>query len=363
MRDVARVALFDGPGRPFRLVDLPLRALRDAEILVRVNCCTICGSDLHTVAGRRSEPTPCILGHEIVGRIERFGPDVPRLDLRGTPLTEGDRITWTSCASCGECFYCRNELPQKCDRIFKYGHQSIESINPLSGGLADFCVLLPGTGIVKLAAEMPEETACPANCATATIAATLRIAGGCHGKSVLIQGAGMLGLTACAMARTAGASAVICTDINDDRLDMAKRFGANQVVQASEERLKEIVLEVTAGRDVDLALELSGSTQAMETGLEVLRIGGSAVWVGAVYPTPAISIKPEMFVKRWITLHGVHNYAPVDLLAAIDFLALNQKRYPLAELVARQYSLAEIDRAFHDAQTSGAVRIAVRPGE
>lgn len=362
MQAHARAVLFDGSGLPFRHVEIPLPPLGDREILVRVLYCTICGSDVHTVAGRRSEPTPCILGHEIIGRIEQFGVAASRRDLRGDPLREGDRITWTSAATCGTCFFCTHDLPQKCERIFKYGHQSIEGVHPLGGGLAEYCFLLPGTGIVRLPDDMPDAVACPANCATATIAAALRTAGGCQGKSVLIQGAGMLGLTACAMAKVAGASAVICTDVNDERLSMASRFGATHALRATADALREGVATITNGYGVDLALELSGAPSAMELGLELLRIGGRAVWVGAVYPVAPIQIKPEFVVKRWLTLHGVHNYTSADLLAALDFLTVHHRRFPFAEMVSEPVPLNEIDEAFRQARSSGAVRVAVRPG-
>lgn len=362
MQAHARAVLFDGSGLPFRHVEIPLPPLGDREILVRVLYCTICGSDVHTVAGRRSEPTPCILGHEIIGRIEQFGVAASRSDLRGDPLREGDRITWTSAATCGTCFFCTHDLPQKCERIFKYGHQSIESGHPLGGGLAEYCVLLPGTGIVRLPDDMPDAAACPANCATATIAAALRTAGGCQGKSVLIQGAGMLGLTACAMASVGGASNVICTDVNEERLALASQFGAAHLIRATPDVLRETVATITHGYGVDLALELSGAPSAMELGLELLRIGGTAVWVGAVYPVAPIQIKPEFVVKRWLTLHGVHNYTPADLLSALDFLAAHHRRFPFAQMVTAPGPLGEIDQAFRQAQSSGAVRVAVRPG-
>ena len=208
MQKTARAAVFLDPGQPLEMRSFALREPRGQEMLVRVTFCTLCGSDLHTFTGRRQTPTPTILGHEIIGRIERFGPDAPRHDLLGQPLREGDRITWTLAASCGACFYCTRELPQKCERLFKYGYEQITDDHPLSGGLADYCLLAPGTGIIRLPETLPDAVACPANCATATVAAALRAGGGCQGQTVLIQGAGMLGLTACAMAKAGGAAAL-----------------------------------------------------------------------------------------------------------------------------------------------------------
>src|SRR5262245_4908195 len=98
---MGRAALFHGPGRSLELTRHPVPEPRGAEVLVRVTCCTLCRSDLHTHAGRRPAPTPIVLGHEIVGRIKAFGPDAVRTNLRGETLAPGDRVTWTLAASCG----------------------------------------------------------------------------------------------------------------------------------------------------------------------------------------------------------------------------------------------------------------------
>lgn len=356
-----RAAVFTGPNQPFELRRLPVPVPREAELLVRVTCCTLCGSDLHTYSGRRAGPVPAVLGHEILGRVERFGATAPRRDLLGQTLREGDRVTWTLAASCGDCFYCTHALPQKCERLFKYGHEPFDTTHALSGGLADYCLLAPGTGIVRLPDTLPDCVACPVNCATATVAAALRTAGGCAEQAVLVQGAGMLGLTACALARQAGAVAVVCTEIRADRLAQATRFGATHAVPAGGGELRDTVHEVTAGRGVDLALELTGAAAAHEAGLPLLRIGGRYVWVGAVAPTGPVAVNPETLVRRLLTIHGVHNYTPADLVTAVQFLTEHAAAWPFAELVSHSYRLEEVDEAFRQATATSAVRVAVVP--
>ncbi len=330
-------------------------------MLVRVTCATVCGSDLHTYQGHRSTPTPTVLGHEIIGRIEALGPGEPVCDDRAAPLQIGQRVTWSIAASCGRCFFCRRDLPQKCERLFKYGHQAIDEVHPLSGGLAEFCHLAPGTAIVSLPDELPELVACPANCATATVTAALRVGGGCRDQTVLIQGAGMLGLAACALARRGDAREVIVCDVDESRLELAPRFGAHRCVcvAAGAESLGAAVEEATGGRGVDLALELSGAAGAIEAGLPLLRIGGRYVLVGAVFPGPPVSVSAEQIVRRWLSIHGVHNYAPQDLSRAVAFLAENHHRYPFDELVTRTFELSEADRAFQYAIKTRPLRVAV----
>src|SRR5581483_7521681 len=105
--------------------------------LVRVTGCTLCGSDLHSYAGRRSVAVPTVLGHEILGRIDAFGPSTPRRDFLGQSLAEGDRVTWAIVANCGDCFYCLRGLPAKCQHSVKFGHELLRPGRELTGGLAE----------------------------------------------------------------------------------------------------------------------------------------------------------------------------------------------------------------------------------
>ena len=192
-------------GTPLELSEFPTPEPAGAEVLVEVIACTLCGSDLHTMSGRRIEPVPTVLGHEILGRIVAFGPAAARRDAAGQPLGLGDRVTWAIVASCGECFFCRRSLPQKCERRVKYGHEALAPRRDLTGGLAEHCVLAPGSAIFRVPDRLPDEAACPANCATATVAGAIEAAGDLAGRSVLIMGCGMLGVTASAWAASLGA--------------------------------------------------------------------------------------------------------------------------------------------------------------
>src|SRR5262245_30387011 len=136
-----RAVLFHGPGRPLELTSCPAPEPLGEEVVVRVSLCTLCRSDLHTHAGRRAGPTPTVLGHEIIGRIEAFGPSAARVDLLGTAVTVGDRVTWTVTVSCGQCFFCAEDLPQKCEHLYKYGHEPVTAARPFAGGLADYILL------------------------------------------------------------------------------------------------------------------------------------------------------------------------------------------------------------------------------
>ncbi|MBC8289612.1 MAG: alcohol dehydrogenase catalytic domain-containing protein, partial [Planctomycetes bacterium] len=265
-------AVFDGPGQPLKLIDVPLPPLEEGEVLVEVTLCTICGSDLHSYSGRRSCACPTILGHEITGTVHEVAGSVH--DLSGCELQPGDRVTWSIAASCGECFFCSRSIPQKCEQLAKYGHQPLTTHGAV-GGLARHCRILPGTGIVRVPDSLSDAEVCPANCCTATAAAALRTAGTIEGASIAILGAGSLGITAAAMATRSGASDVFLADVDPSRLERAHAIASCLPVLVADgnERLLQSIADRTAGRGVGVVLEMTGSTDAAEQSLDLLRIG------------------------------------------------------------------------------------------
>jgi threonine 3-dehydrogenase len=355
-------AVFVGANLPFELRQFPRPTLGSGEALVRVECCTICGSDLHTVSGARTEATPSILGHEVVGFVEAVG-DAPPADIDGRPLRGGDRVTWSTAVSCGVCDRCERGLPQKCRTLAKYGHEVAEGRMALSGGLAEFVLLRAGTAVVRIVEKIPAEVICPVNCATATIAAALRAAGEIHGRSVLILGAGMLGLTAAAMSQFRGAKLVVACDTNPQRLQQASRFGASHPVQwqPDAKQFSRHLVEQTRAGAFDIVLELSGAPDAVEAACVLGDIGAHVVLVGTVMKSRPIQVDPESVVRRCLSIHGVHNYAPIDLKNAVKFLEDFGAAYPFAELVEHTYSLGEINAALDVAVRNRPIRIAIRP--
>lgn len=343
------MAVFHSPGQAFDLVECSIPEPQAGQVLVKVSCCTVCGSDLHSYTGRRSTPTPTVLGHEIIGTVHKTGPTTNNASSDWPDgLTVGDRISWSIAASCGGCRHCSHGRPQKCDSLFKYGHEDL-NLFALSGGLSQFCLLQAGTKIVRVAPEIPDSVACPANCATATVAAAFRSAGSVEGKRILIFGAGMLGLTACAFASVNGASEIAVCDINKERLQQANHFGATT-----------LSIEPDAA-EYDVVLELSGSHFAVERAINSTAIGAVVVLVGSVSPSPAVEVDPERIVRRLISIHGVHNYIPDDLVTALDFLSKHHAQFPFESLVEKAFELADVSEAFRFAESQRPVRVAVIP--
>lgn len=358
----AQAALFLGAGQPLELCELPIPLPGPGEALVRVECCTVCGSDLHTLTGARQEATPTILGHEILGQVAAVGTP-PLSEIDGEALQVGDRVTWSVAISCGSCDRCRGGLPQKCRSLLKYGHERADGRGALSGGLAEYVLLRSGTAAVRVDRELSAEMICPVNCATATVAAAYRVAGAIAGKSVLILGAGMLGLTAAALAQTLGAERIAVGDVNEQRLAQARRFGASHVAPFSGDPAQfEMSLRDVCGRSrFDVILELSGAVQAVELACQLGEIGGTVVLVGTVMTSPPAKFDPEQVVRKWLKICGVHNYAPEDLRTAVRFLETFGREFPFAELVAAKYPLQEVNQAVEFAIRERPIRVAICP--
>lgn len=359
----SRIAVFHAKDLPFTYETVSVPALRRGELLVRNEYATLCRSDLNTFAGKRVEKTPTILGHEIVGTIEELGPDAPATDARGAPLRVGDRVTWAIYASDPCSCLARRGIPQKGDDLFKYGHERITPDSNLHGGLSEYCVLRRNTPVIRIDAAVPLPVLALVNCSVATVAGALRLAGEVHDRHVLVAGAGMLGVIACAMARGAGAKCVTAVDIDEARLATAREFGVDHTVNLASagKSLRDAVAGLRTGEPVTVALDFSGVPETMEALLGALGIGGTLVFVGATYPQRPIRINAELLVRNVHTIRGLHNYNEHDLVAAVEFIEANHARFPFGALVHDKFDLDAVDAAFAYGMESGAYRVGLRP--
>ncbi|WP_082717095.1 zinc-binding dehydrogenase [Microterricola viridarii] len=362
--DLAPAALamvWSGIGRPHEALAVPDIRLAPGDALVAVELATICGSDVHTVAGHRPGPSPSVLGHEQVGRVLATAGPVRAVD--GRRLEPGMRVVWSVVVSCGRCARCRRGLPNKCVSAAKYGHEAVRHEWELSGGFASAVHLKRGTGIVIVDDATPAGVLAPASCATATVVAAIEAAeqsAPLSGRTVLVTGAGMLGLTATAMAADAGARVVV-SDPSAERRAAALRFGAAAVADpalpsGAAGSLGRVLAAQTRGRGLcDVALELSGAAPAVASALAALDTGGVLVLVGSVSPGAPVPIDPERLVRQLLTVRGVHNYTPAQLQRAADYLADAWRRHPFEQLLGEVFPLEQIDEAFDAAARLGGV--------
>jgi alcohol dehydrogenase len=359
--DAGNLVAFLGPGE-LVMQQHGIRELKPGEILIRNLYTTLCGSDLHTYCGARETPCPTVLGHEIVGEIIRLSPSHNGFDYKGKTLAPGDTITWSVFSSNPQSFYSLEGIPQKGDGLFKYGHGKIEGEDAFHGGLSEYCILRADTAVLKIPASLPLPIAATLNCAIATVAGSLRLAGDLRDKNVLITGMGLLGITCAAMCRTAGAEWVGAADITDKRLEDALLFGADEVMNlnGNNQHLVEKAARQFPRKGVDVVFDMSGSPDAMEFGLEMLAIGGKAIWVGAVFNNRKLQVDAEKVIRNLLTIKGLHNYNYEDFKNALDFMNRNWQKFPFSQVVEKEFSLNEAQQAFEYALQHKPLRVGIR---
>lgn len=320
----------------FAAQNLDVPELAAGESLVRLTAATVCGSDRHTVSGRRSGACPSILGHEGVGVVAATKAD----------LVVGQRVVFGVTSICGTCENCQRGLSAKCTTVAKVGHESTDSVWPLSGTYASHIHLPAGVAVVPVPDALSDGVAATAGCAVATVMAVLAAAGPLRGRRVFVNGIGMLGLVAVAAARSRGAAEVIAFDPAAERTQLALAAGADEILAPG--------LTPDA---VDVALELSGAAAGVQTAIHSLAIGGTAVLAGSVAPGPEMELDPEWLVRGWRTITGVHNYEPHHLQEAVDFLAADGQRLPWDRILGGPIALADLAAEF--AEPTGGLRTVV----
>ncbi len=366
----SKAAVFCKTGSPLKIKHFSLPAkMEKGSAICKIRFSTICGSDLHTISGKRKEPTPLILGHEIVGDIVKLDSALV-YDGFGNKLAIGDRISWTIMASCGNCFYCNKGIPQKCIKLKKYGHAGIEDTelnSPLVGGYSEYIYLMPGTTIYKIPDCLSDEIAAPANCALSTVVNAVQTIGINKDDIVMVQGAGLLGLNACALAAEAGASEIIVTDINDERLEMALKFGATRAYNTSlisEEEIVDDIKKLSGGFGIDAVIEVCGVKKCVGLAIKSLRVGGRYLLSGLVNPGSTLEdIDANDIIRKYITIKGIHNYRPEHLGKALKFLESTKDKYPFQSIVGKTFSLEEINEAVAESTTGKHIRVGIKAAE
>ncbi|WP_244632463.1 alcohol dehydrogenase catalytic domain-containing protein [Microbacterium sp. Se63.02b] len=256
-----RAAVLTAHGEPLTLQDLPLPSeIEPGAALVRIACTTLCGTDIEIWEGRMTFPgmLPMVLGHEMVGEIVATGPDTR--DALGRPLAPGDRIGWSE-STCGECHGCVVlREPVACTRR-GYGFLQRADVPPFAtAGLSEYAYVTPGAAKLLLPASVKDTWASMAGCAAKTVLRAFERAGRLRtGSSVVVQGAGALGIFATAVAKISGAGQVITVGAPASRLALAGRFGADAVVDFRDGPVVDQVMALTGGRGADHVFDFAGA--------------------------------------------------------------------------------------------------------
>ena len=324
--------------------------LEPGAALVRTEMAGICGTDVHLWKGELPIGLPVILGHETVGRIEKLGNGLER-DWTGQALRIGDRVTWNSSISCGQCYYCgEKRQPTRCPqrRAYGIGYRCDEAPH-FFGGYAEFHYLRPRTTIFKLPDDLSTESVIGSGCALITAIHGVERTGINWQDKVVVQGAGPVGIAALAVAKSAGAGEVIVIGGPRHRLETAKKFGANHVIDLGEvakpeERIK-AVRDLTGGFGADAVLECVGSPTAVVEGMEMCRDGGKYLVLGHYCDAGTVAFNPHVITRKQLQVFGSWSSEPRHLKAAIEFLGRWRREFPFETMVSHRFSLEQANEA------------------
>jgi S-(hydroxymethyl)glutathione dehydrogenase/alcohol dehydrogenase len=342
--------------QPVAVEEVRVEGPRAGEVLVRMVACGVCHSDLSVANGTLRVRLPCVIGHEGAGVVEEVGADV-------THVRKGDKVVLSWVTQCGQCFYCRRGRPSLCElgerinatnrmpdgstRLYK-GEQELNVFSAL-GALAEVAVV-PARAAVKLPPDAPLDKAALLGCAVTTgVGAVRNTAGVEPGSTVAVFGVGGVGLNILQGAVLAQAERIIAVDVHPAKLQLARTFGATDVVDAKAVDALAAVRELTGGRGVDYAFEAIGRKETIEQAYASTRKAGTTVVVGVGSVKEQISLNVfvlPLMEKRllgcWFGTADVHRDMP-ELLGLYT-----EGRLKLDELVSRTYPLADVNQAFAD---------------
>jgi L-iditol 2-dehydrogenase len=331
-----QAAVWRGPGQ-LVVQDWPLPEMDADEVLVRVSCCGVCGSDLHIVDGGVPEfVPPRVLGHEPLGVIEAAGPAV-------TGFGPGDEVSWEPSLPCRACFYCHEGEDGLCERRV-----------PILGGFAERTVV-PQRALYHVPPGLPDRAgvlAEPLSCALyAHDRGQLRV-----GDQVAVIGAGTIGLLLVMLARRAGASLVVVSDPNPRKRELALEVGADVAVDPGTEHAAERIRRLCGGRGAEVAFEAAGTTATCLDTLAAVRSGGTAVLVGMPPPTAQAPVPLFDVLRRDLTIEAVwlRRFTFQRAVALLPHL-------PVDRLLSHSVSLARIAEGFDLLRSGKAVKVVVEP--
>jgi S-(hydroxymethyl)glutathione dehydrogenase/alcohol dehydrogenase len=299
-----RAAVLEEFGQPLRVQEVELAEPKEGEVLVRLEACGVCHTDMYTASG--ADPSgyaPTVLGHEGAGIVEKTGPGV-------SLVREGDRVVTLFSPQCGECEHCISprtnlclairaeqglgHLPDGTTRLSRDG----EDIRHFMGTstFAEYTVM-PEIALAVVSPDAPADRVCVFACGLSTgLGAAINTAGVEPGSTVVVFGAGLVGLGAVAGARLQGAERIVCIDLAEERLEMARGQGATDTFAGGPDSVEK-VLEMTGGMGADYTFEATGNVDVMRQAVESARMGwGLCTITGVAGKGETLDVVPRYLI-------------------------------------------------------------------
>jgi S-(hydroxymethyl)glutathione dehydrogenase / alcohol dehydrogenase len=361
-------AVLHRAGTPLAIERVSVRDPSALDVVVSLRAAGLCHTDLEVINGSLHYPLPMILGHEAAGVVEQVGTEVD------TPKV-GDHVILSWNPHCGHCFQCDRGQPILCDTYLRAGPQGLHfdghtkarlengaELRHLMflGAFAEVCVV-PAQQAIGVSRDIPFDRACLIGCGVMTgVGAALNIADIAYGDTVMVLGCGAVGLAALQGAMMAGAGAVIAVDVDEQKLALARKLGAQHAVNAKRADPVEVARSLTNGRGADVVLEAAGSAITFRQSAEAVRAGGQVIWLGKIDVANDVGF-------RWGSLMGEKrfrrsSYGGARPLRDFPMLAgaYLDGRLKLDELITARIPIEDINRGFEDLAAGRSIRTVIQ---
>ncbi|MEX9975595.1 L-threonine 3-dehydrogenase [Providencia rettgeri] len=317
------------------MTDVPKPELGHNDVMIKIRKTAICGTDVHIYNwdewSQKTIPVPMVVGHEYIGGIVAIGQEVKGFKI-------GDRVSGEGHITCGHCRNCRGGRTHLCRNTIGVG------VNR-EGCFAEYLVI-PAFNAFKIPDNIPDEIAAifdPFGNAVHTALSFDLV-----GEDVLVSGAGPIGIMAAAVCRHVGARHVVITDVNDYRLELAKKMGVSRAVNVSRENLKDVMNELGMKEGFDVALEVSGSPAAFQTMLDTMNHGGRIALLGI--PPASMATDWSQVIFKGLFIKGIYGREMFETW--YKMATLIQSGLDLSPIITHQFSIDEFQKGF-DIMRSG----------
>ncbi|ONI91866.1 alcohol dehydrogenase [Saccharothrix sp. ALI-22-I] len=360
-----------GPDAPLELRSFARPELEPGAVLLQTLGSEVCGTDAHLWKGQLAGvPYPIIPGHVSVGRISALGPvdatgEAAR-DVSGAPLRVGQIVTFLDVyGTCGRCWYCTvGHATTRCPERKVYG-VTLSADDGLLGGWAEYIHLKPGVHVIPLPDELDWRAFLSGGCGMPTALHAVTLGEIAFGDTVVVQGAGPVGLCAAVLAQLRGAGSVIVIGGPEVRLDAATRFGADTVIDIGtttpDERIA-AVREATGGRGADVTIEATGVPSAVPEGMRLTRDAGRYVIVGQYTDAGETTFNPHLDLnQKHLDIRGCWGSDVGHVYRAVRVMARYGRIFPWTDLISKEYRLDEAQAALEDVAAQRVVKALIVP--
>jgi 2-desacetyl-2-hydroxyethyl bacteriochlorophyllide A dehydrogenase len=330
-------------GEGFTLMDVPVPKIGPDDVLIKVKAVGICGSDMPIFSGVREVPFPMIPGHEFSGTIEETGSNVKKFKI-------GDRVTPGLVINCGECIYCRQGYESLCENILETGIH-------VDGAFAEY-VKVPAKTVHVLPDTMTYEQAASIDPIASAYRPVKKANIGSE-DTVLVFGPGPIGIYTVQCAKAEGAKKIIIAGVNGDeeRLELAKKLGADYAINISEVDMIQAVKDVNDGLLPDIVFEASGHPSSVQMCLDSIKANGKIVFIGIQHQS--VDLELAKIVRQEIKVEGSICYTWKDYKECIDLVSSG--RVDTDNMVTHKFALKDIGKGIEVMKNREAVKVILYP--